>query len=209
MMMARQTKARTVGQKKRGRPRKDGPREDNGRPSRVSPKRREETQQTVIVARCKIMGWLPRIGENGLPTMAPTADMTKRAASEWMGCNAGRAIEGEAPDVRAELWAAIKHVATTYARYWASIGAPPPYASAAMMTYLPEIMGSDGVEASTWDHRTEEERVRASSAAMMRLEQTLGMAGEGVAVEVKGVVLHDAPVRNYARMVLGLRAVLE
>jgi hypothetical protein len=186
------TKARTVGGKRRGRPRKDGPRvPGSNRLSRVAHETREEAQRAAAQARCRLMGW-PDTPEN-----------RKRALADHMGCTAGRAIDGH-PD-RADLWAAIKLVAATYARYWRAIGAPPPYAKAARLTYLPDILGSDGVEASRWDDRSEEERVRAATAAMMRVEQALGMVG--AAAEVKGVVLADEPVRDFARFVAGLRRV--
>jgi hypothetical protein len=86
---------------------------------------------------------------------------------------------------------------------------PPPYAKSAMLTYLPDKIGSDGVEASTWDNRSEEERVRAAVTAMMHMERVLGMVGYGVASEVKQVVLHDAKVRDYAKLVAGLRSAME
>lgn len=202
------TKAKTIGQKRRGRPRKEGPRDPvTQRLSRISPERREANQQAAIVARCRALGWLPRIGEDGKPTMKPTAEMAKRATSEWMGCNAGRAIDMEKD--RAELWGAIKAIRATYVRYWAAIGAPPPYAKSAMLAYLPEVMGSEGVDASGWDDRPEEERVKVASAAMMRVEQTIGMAGEGVLAEVKAAVLLDADVRCRCRLIMGLRAIIK
>lgn len=186
-------KARTKGQK-RGRPRKEGPRvPGSDRLSRVNRERQQDAQRQVSLARCRIMGW------------DYTPENQKRALADHLGCNAGRAIDGERD--RTELWAAVKLIITTYTRYWLSIGAPQPYAKAAMLTYLPEILGSDGVEASTWDDRTEEQKVKGAAAAMMRIEQALGSAGYGVAAEVKGVVLQDAPVRDYGKLIAGLRSV--
>lgn len=191
------TKARTQGEitrRKRGRPRKDGPRQPNGQPSRISQERQEEAQRTVALGRCRIMGW------------EPTAENVKRALADHMGCTAGRAIDHEPAEARAELWAAIKRIGQTFARYWQAIGAPPPYAKAAMLAYLPEPTGSDGVEASRWDDRSEQERVRAAADAMMHMEGRLRVAG--AAAEVKAVVLHDADVQDYERFVRGLKAAL-
>ena len=196
--------------KARGRPRKEGAdrHPETGRITRVKPARAEENKRAVIIARCKIMGWLPRLNREGIPTYLPTADMAMRASQPWMGCPAGRAIEGEPSEVRAELWEAVKRVSAVYWRYWLAIGAPPPYAKSAALAYLPESLGSEGVEASEWDDRSEQEKVEAATRAMMKLEQALGMAGEGVAAEVKGVVLAEAEVGDYRRLVKGLRAAI-
>jgi hypothetical protein len=190
----RMTKAKTVGQRKRGRPRKEGARDQKtGRLARGSAERREEAQRAVAIVRCKAMGW------------DITIDNMRRALADHLGCNAGRAIDAHGQ--RPELWAAIKAIRAVYARYWQAIGAPPPYAKVALLTYLPEPFGSDDVDVSTWDDRTEVERVKAATAAMMRMEQALGMAGEGVRAEIKGVVLMDEPVRSVARLLAGLKAV--
>lgn len=189
------TKARTKAKRRRGRPRKDGaPRDPSGRISRIKPERREAAQRTVALARCNLMGW------------PATAENMKTALEDHMGCTAGRAIHFEPQEERAALWAAIKRVRAVYVRYWSVIGAPPPYAKAAMLAYLPETFGSDGVEATAWDDRSDAERARSAGNAMMALEQALSMAGAGVANEVKGVVLFDRPVGDRERLLAGLRA---
>jgi hypothetical protein len=133
----------------------------------------------------------------------------KLALADHMGCTAGRAIDHEPDQTRAELWNAIKRIRAVFNRYWIAIGAPPPYAKAAMMAYLPDALGTDGVEASTWDSRSQEEKIRAAVTAMMHIERVLGMAGYGVASEVKQVVLYDAKVLDYAKLVAGLRSAME
>lgn len=199
------TKAKTVGAKRRskgGRPRKEGPRQPNGQPSRAG--HREAAKRVNIIARCKLLGWLPRTDEDGRETMMPTAEMAKRASAPHMGFSAGRATDGE-PD-GPKLWEAARRIYAVYHRYWQSIGAPSPYAKAAKVELMPEPFGSEGVEVVPYDDRTEEEKCKAAANAMMRVETVLGMAGEGVAREVKSVVLGDEAVRDKARLLSGLRA---
>jgi hypothetical protein len=141
-----------------------------------------------------------------------TLDNLKYALSEHLGCKAGRAIDPYYefwPEEGARLWKAIDRIRRVFTGYWIAMSVPPPYAKSAMLTYLPDKIGSDGVEASTWDNRSEEERVRAAVTAMMHMERVLGMVGYGVASEVKQVVLHDAKVRDYAKLVAGLRSAME
>lgn len=200
------TKARTKGaiRRKAGRPRKQGSRQPNGQLARPRREEREAAQRAAIVARCAAMGWLP-LPDGG---MTPTADMAKRAAEPHMGCHAGRAIDGHKD--RPRLWEAIKRVRAVYAAWWRAIGAPPPYPKGMNMAVLPDDWGSDGVEVHRHDTRTEEERVRGATNAMMHLEGVLGCAGEGVASEVKRVVLAtDEPVRSPERLIKGLAAVVD
>ena len=73
---------------------------------------------------------------------------------------------------------------------------------------LPEEFGSDGVQVDGgWDDRSERERVDAATNAMMHMERVLGMAGYGVSVEVKAVVLRDEQCRHVDRLIAGLAAV--
>lgn len=147
---------------------------------------------------------------------AALAKARDTARAQWFGCPAGRAIARlpevrravqDAPDVPT-LWEAICRVRATYERYRSAIDAPSLHARGMNLELLPEEFGSDGVEVSgEWDGRTEEERVKAATAAMMHLEAVLGMAGYGVAVEVKRVVLRDEPVKYLDRLILGLAAV--
>ena len=197
------TKALTKGEKarrKRGRPRiEDAPRDPRtGLILRGSAEKREAAQRTVALARCKLMGWQ-------IDPVKPDPAIIRKALAEHMCCTAGRAIDAD-PE-RDKLWQAIKTVLAVYTRYWTAIGAPPPYAKAAMLEHLPEALGTDGVEASTWDDRSEEERAKAATSAMMRIEGLLGMAGQGVSAEVKHVLLKDEAVRDYARLRAGLLAV--
>ena len=138
------------------------------------------------------------------------------ARAPWNGCNAGRAIGqvpalkaaiADAPDVT-KLWESVMRVRSVYARYWSAIGAPPPQAATLNLMVPHEPFGSDGVEVDTaYDCRTDEERVKDATTAMMHMEWILGCAGEGVAGEVKHVVLHDEPVRHLVRLIVGLVAV--
>ena len=204
------TKARTTGAKRRarkgGRPLKPGPRQPNGQPRRSRSAERDAARKANIVARCKAMGWLPRVGDDGSTTYEPTKEMAKRAEEPHLGCNAGRAVDAEKD--RPALWAAITRIRLVYARWWQSIGAPPPYPKSVMLACIPEQFGSDGVVTDRqWDDRSEPERNRAAANAMMAVEQVLGMAGEGVRDEVKVVVLGDGRVRSMDRYLRGLRAI--
>lgn len=196
------TKARTVGQKKRGRgrPKKEGvDREPNGRAVR-STARRDDAQATALSARSRILG-VPE----------PTDPVERKAwrarfRAEHMGCVAGRAIDQE-PDC-AELWTAIKAIASVYARWHRSIGAVP-YPKAAKLEIAEEIR-QDGVDVSEQaDLRTDEERARAAANAMMWMEQILGSAGYGVASQVKATVLQDEAPHHRDRYLVGLRAVVK
>ena len=140
------------------------------------------------------------------------------ARAPWFGCSAGRAIS-QTPAIRLALadkaldvqtlWDAVQRVRAIYARYWHAIGAPSPYARGMNLELMPEEFGSDGVEVEGgWDDRTEEERVKAATDAMMHLEGVLGMAGYGVASEVKAVVLGDQTVKHLDRLLAGLAAVV-
>lgn len=210
------TKARTVSAKRRIRriPRKailDCERQPNGQPARIRSAEREEAMRASTVARCKVLGILPRATADG-PSYVPTADMVKRVGPPWMGCTAGRAIEAETD--RAELWEAIKRVRQVYTTYWRTTGIPSPYAKIGALASIPDAFGSDGVEIGdrkVTDIRSIEDRVKSATAAMMRMETILGMAGYGVAHEVKRVVLsfrEEEGVKDQSRYFLGLRAVV-
>ncbi len=195
------TKARTKGAKRRGRPPKDGPREPSGRLSRIPSERRDDAQSVVIEARAKAMG-VPKPDGDHVAVSA----WRRRLLADHMGCEAGRAIDGESD--RAELWAAIKAIASAHRAYWQAIAAPYPYPRILALETEAEAP-SGGVEVSAKaDIRTPEERVRTAVNRMMHIETVLGAAGEGVAAVVKETVLHDRPVRCRRRYLAGLRAVV-
>lgn len=147
---------------------------------------------------------------------ANTAAMARAldtARAPWFGCPAGRAIAtvprlkiavADAPDVPT-LWDAVQRIRAVYARYLHAIGAPDPNPHGMDLELMPEEFGSDGVEVDGgWDDRTEEERVKDATRAMMHMEGVLGSAGEGVLAEVKAVVLRDQQVRRIDRLIAGL-----
>lgn len=200
------TKARTVTQARKsrrgGRQRQAGKRQPNGQLARPRREEREAAQRAAIVARCIALGWLPH--PDG--SMMPTADMAQRAAEPHMGCPAGRAIDGHKD--RPRLWEAVKRIRAVYAAYWRAIGAPPPYARGMNMGVLPDPWGSEGVEVVRLDTRSEEERIKAATSAMMHMEGVLGATG--AIAEVKRVVLStEEPVRDMGRFLAGLQAVVE
>lgn len=193
------TKAKSVGQKRRGPKKREGvSREANGRASRqgtqyaIPQEKRDAARRVVLERRCRLMGW------------PINRDMLVEAAAPHLGCNVGRALHGH-PGL-AGLWGAAQHIRAVYARYWAVHGLPNPFPQSASLTAMPEPIGSDGVEVdSGWDDRPIEEKSRASTAAMMRIEGFL--LAVGCAPEVKASVLRDEPVRDRARLVASLLAV--
>jgi hypothetical protein len=139
---------------------------------------------------------------------AAMAKALDEAKWEGMGCVAGRAIVRHPS--RQELFSAVKRIWKVEANWLAAIGAPSPHPQGMNLDLMPEEFGSDGVEVfGGWDGRTEEERVKAATAAMMHLEGVLGRAGYGVLAEVKAVVLRDQAVRRIDRLIIGLAAVVK
>ena len=131
------------------------------------------------------------------------------ARAPWFGCNAGRAIAAAEGADTAALWDACQRVRSVYANWRASIMAPGPHPLGMNLELLPEEFGTHGVEVDGgWDDRTEEERVKDAARAMMHMEGVLGRAGQGVASEVKSVVLGGGVVRSLPRWLAGLAAVV-
>lgn len=184
-----------------------------GREPKLAPKPEPDMRITDPKKRAKALAKAERQVEHA--NAAATAKALREIAAPWFGCPAGRAI-ASAPALKSDLagmdvptlWDACQRVRAVYARYLAAIAAPSPYAAGMNLELMPEEFGSDGVEVDGgWDARTEDERVKDATRAMMHLDQVLGMAGEGVLAEVKAVVLRDEAVRHLDRLIVGLAAV--
>ena len=195
----------------RGRPKKEGVEREpgTGRPSRkgtqvykpkpLTPEQQAANRRTVMEQRCKAMGW--EVNE-------ANCDL---ARSDYLGCNAGRALHDLDKQNRDELWEIVQRIRSTYARYWSIHGLPSPFAKGASMAVVPEGFGSDGVEIdvspSEYDDRTIEEKSRASTNAMMSIDGALTVAGR--ARELKEILLLDYPVTDrphFVRAMLGVEA---
>lgn len=157
----------------------------------------------ALVVRARLAG-IEVPEPDGKPQLTP--ELFRRLRQPWMGCNAGRAIEGEEPSDRAELWGAIVHVRRAYERYWRIMGIPAPYPPAARMLYAPDP-GEQGVEIEEvatlpGEPMTLEDAVKSATAAMMRCEAVLGHVRWA-----KACLLYDHPVREKDGLLRVLRDV--
>jgi hypothetical protein len=171
-----------------------------GRRALGNPARPCAALREALLVRARLAGIAVPSTEDGKPRL--TADMVRRLSQPWMGCNAGRAIETEAPELRADLWGAISDVRKTYARYWRALGLPDPHPMIARLLYA-ETPPDDAAPLDTaWarDRLSVEEEVKAASNAMMLCEQKLGLARW-----LKGCILNDEPVRDRAVLIACLR----
>lgn len=154
-----------------------------------------------LVVRARLAGIEVPNGPDGKPRVA--GELFRRLRQPWMGCNAGRAIEGE--DDRSDLWGAIVSVRRAYERYWHVIGIPAPYPPAARGLYVAEP-GEQGVEIEAWatpsEPLTVEEAAKAATANMMRCEAILGRVRWA-----KACLLYDQPVREKDGLLRVLRDV--
>lgn len=156
-----------------------------------------------LIVRARLAGIEVPKTPDGKPRL--TADLVRRLSQPWMGCNAGRAIEAEPPDTRADLWGAISAVRKIYVRYWRAIGLPDPYPPTARLLYA-ETPPDDAAPLDTaWarDRLSVEEEVKAATATMMACEMKLGFVRWA-----KGCILYDEPVRDRVALILCLRGLL-
>lgn len=157
----------------------------------------------ALVVRARLAG-IEVPEPDGKPKLTP--ELFRRLRQPWMGCNAGRAIEGEEPSDRAELWGAIVHVRRAYERYWRIMGIPAPYPPSARMLYAvdPAEQGVEieDVEPMPGEPMTLEEAAKAASSAMMRCEAVLGLVRWS-----KACLLHDGPVRDRGELLRVLREI--
>lgn len=160
----------------------------------IPPEKADAARRVVTEARCKAMGW---------PNGPEWRDL---ALAEHLGCEAGRAIHDLPSADRAALWEVIKTIRRVYTRYWVVHGLPMPYPDALSLAMLPEQVTSDNLsEAAIYDDRTIEEKSRASTTAMMRLEGVL--MTYRVSALVKSVVLRDERPPSISALVLAMLVV--
>lgn len=182
-----------------GRKRKAGSREPSGRVQRVAEDLRAlDVQSNTLAARCRAMG------------ISPTASNLRRMRSQMAGCNAGRAIIAHVadPDEQSSLFAAVQHMRRVVAQHDAAIGAPRRHAVCLRLLVPIEAMTADA-DSPAPDMRSEAERSRAATSAMMRVEGWLGWTDAGAASEARRVCLEDDPVRSPLALLAALRCVAD
>lgn len=181
----------------RGRPKKQGAREPNGRIQRVAEDQRAlEQQHGNLTARCRLMG-LPSTNAN-----------LRAMRAQMAGCNAGRAIlvAVHDPDERTQLFAAVQHMRRVIAMHDASIGAPRRHAVCLRLLAPLDAMETSA-DAPAYDDRSEADRARAATSALMAMEGWLGWTDSGSASEARRVVIDDHEVRDTIGMLSALRCV--
>lgn len=177
------TKARTVGQKRRGRPKNEtAEREPNGRTlKRADRERREAAMQAAVEARSRALGIWPEPIHRapGEPEEAWRArsearlGMIRAAARfttlPWMGSALGRGLAGE-PDIAA-LWGVVTMIRTRHAAYLRAIDAGGDPVGVLGRIVAPD-QHQDGAEVSeSHDPRSEEERAEAAQRSWKAVEE--------------------------------------
>lgn len=164
-------------------------REKNGRESRKG-KTRDPGIET-LKARCRLMG------------KDITSKNLREMKAPWWGCYAGRVLGettmGEAD--RNDLWSAVCHMRKVVTQHDAALGIPKRHA--ACMRLLQATVGIGRVE----DDRSDEDRVRQATAALMKVETWLGFTDGRARSEAKRVVLHDEVCVDPDGLILALRCV--
>ena len=186
-MLAKMTKAKTEGQKRRrkgqrGRPKLDGPREPNGRLSRA----KGNVEAMIVRARHagKLGDFVAKAYEAGGDPIKQ-AELRKRVMVEmgqpWYGCNAGRMIAGE-KDV-GELWQVILSIRSIREAYLRAISAPSEHAKSVNLAIKSDTPpGADATPPR--DFRTEEERATDARRAWSVLRRAMGSDEGYIAVVV-------------------------
>lgn len=139
----------------------------------------EDPMQTALTARCRQSG-------------IPGNDEGKREArAPWWGCEAGKAMASITPaSERPALWDAIQHMRKVQAAYDAAIGAPRRHATCLRLLAPQEAFETDA-SAPPLDTRTDAERLRHATTALMAVEGWLGYVEGRAASVCKRVVIDD------------------
>jgi hypothetical protein len=132
-----------------------------------------------------------------------TAKNINEMRGPWWGCYAGRLI-GEvtmgAAD-RADLWSAICHMRKVVVQHDAALGLPKRHP--ACMRLLQASVGIGRIE----DDRSDDDKVRATTAALMKVETWLGYTDGAARSEAKRVVVSDEVCVDPDGLILALRCV--
>ena len=170
------------------------PREKNGRPQRSLEAR--DASVAPIKARCIREG------------RGVTAENLRDMRAPWWGCNAGRVIATEALSERerSDLWVAIQHMRRVQAAHDRAIGAPSRHPACLRLMTPPDRLEATA-ESPPLDMRTDAEKAREATAALMRVETWLGYTDVRAASVAKRVVIDDQHCADRAGLIRALRCV--
>ena len=104
---------------------------------------------------------------------------------------------------RAQLWDAIQHLRRVQVAHDRAIGAPTRHARCLRLLVPVEAMSADA-ETPPVDERSDEERQRDATRALMRVEGWLGYTDKRARSEVLRVVVDDGEVRDVAGLLSAL-----
>jgi hypothetical protein len=166
-------------------------RQPNGQRRRTVEDRDASVQ--ALKVRCRLAG-LPE-----------TAAGLREARAPWLGCRAGRAMAAAVTDheERAQLWDAIQHLRRVQVAHDRAIGAPTRHARCLRLLVPVEAMSADAATPPV-DERSDEERQRDATRALMRVEGWLGYTDKRARSEVLRVVVDDGEVRDVAGLLSAL-----
>lgn len=171
-------------------------REKDGRAHRTTEDRDAATE--ALQARCRQVG------------KKATTEAMRDMRAPWWGCQAGIII-GNADlthDQRLTLWDAAQHMRRVWANYYRATGIAGRYPKCMSILAPPDRMEADAASPPL-DTRTDEERQREATSAMMRVEGLLGRISAIAASECKRVVLDDQQCFDAPGLLAGLRVVSE
>ncbi len=167
-------------------------REPNGRGQRDAIDR--DPSIPALMVRCRIAA--KDVNQDNLRDMR----------APWNGCNAGQAIADLGKDERDYLWTAICHMRRVIVAFDNAIGAPSRHAKCANIIAPVDAMEADA-SSPPLDERTEAERQRHATSALMALEGWLGWCDKADAWQAKRVVWDDMRVTDKPGLLSALRSV--
>ncbi|MFC4731746.1 hypothetical protein [Salipiger abyssi] len=169
-------------------------REANGRKQRTDTDR--DPSAAALDVRCR------HAGRDA--TRANRRDMR----AQWHGCEAGRAMasKSDSEDERRDLWDAIQHMRRTVTAHDRAIGAPSRHAVCMRLLTPTDEMSADASTPPA-DDRTDEDKERSATRALMILEGWLGYTDKAAATEAKRVILEDSMARDLTGFMSALRCI--
>lgn len=172
------------------------------RPKSRGKKRMDEIETESLAAIPALQARCRQQGNN------PTKESVREARSPWWGCEAGKAMAAavEGHTERLALWDAIQHMRRVVTSYDRALGAPNRHA-ACMRLLVPTDPLTATAETPPLDERTDEEKQRQATSALMALEGALGWTDKAAASEAKRVVLDDWTARDVEGLLSALRCV--
>ena len=162
--------------------------------------RAEDAQRPMLEARCRQR------------KIAPTRENLDKMKAQRNGCKAGQAIDRAniSDNAKDDLFGAVLHIRKTCVEFDRAIGAPNRHAKVAAILAPPDRNEADAASPPR-DERSDEERQRQATSAMMAVEGWLGHADNA---SMHAVKLHcldepDLDVRDVEGLLLGLHCILD